>query len=170
MTSGQENRSAVICDPAALAGPYAFPPSKVAALSLVKLLLRAGRLAEALELPDIDCAEFGLAFPRGRVDLVLCHTDKTATVVKLKGPGGKRHLSAAIPQLICQAAQIRKLYSARAFRMVLAAMVAGKPNRDIADLCQIAGVHFVPLGTPGEHLAALGARSLAKLGASNGAR
>jgi len=134
-------------------------------------MLRTGRLAEAFGLPDIECAEFGFTLPRGRADLVLCHVDKSATVVKLMGPGGKRHLSAAIPRLICQAVKVRKLYAAQGFHMVLAAMVAGSTNRDIADLCQMSGVHFVALGTPGEHVTAYERNGLlVKLGASNGAR
>jgi hypothetical protein len=161
----------MICSPDALAGPYTFPSSKVAALSLVKLFLRTGRLEEAFDLPKIDSAEFGFALPRGRADLVLLHVERSATVVKLKGPGGRRHLSAGIPQVICQAAQIRKLYDVRGVRTVLAATVAGEPNRDIASLCHLCGVHFVPLGTPAEHMATYeSAGLLAKLGASHAAR
>lgn len=151
----------MICAPQDLAGPYTLPHSRVATANIFKLFLRTGRLEEAFSLPPIDCAEFGFRLPRGRADLVLVHKDRSATVVKFQGPHGKRHLTSGIVPLIRQAVQIRRLYDVAGVRMILAAPVAGEPNRDVDDICHVSGVQFHPLGTPEEHAEGRAARGQA---------
>jgi hypothetical protein len=138
-----------------LGGLSAPPHTKTPALCLAKLFLRTNRFEAAFGVPTIDSYLFDFQLEPGRADLVIVHTDHTATIVKFAGQVGKRALSAAIPRLILQAHRLKVQYTARRIRMILAATVAGAGHGDIDDLCRASGVRFIPMGPPAEHTAYL---------------
>lgn len=124
-----------------------------AVVQLLKNTIENGRLAELWGLPEILWCEFEFPLPRGRIDLVLFHSDGTISVVEAKDALDERSVVAGIGQLSMYAVQIGYSKTASGIRKILTVPVEGNnPNSLLIDrACRDAGVIFEPLGTIQEH-------------------
>ena len=134
-----------------VAGPYRFPPSKVAAASVIKILIRWRVLERRFDAPPIARVAFGFRLTRGRADIALFHDDRSVTLVKLRGPDSARRLLVGMWQLKEQATRVPATLAPTSIRLVLAATVP--VDEAMSDLCSRSDITFVALGSPRENAA-----------------
>jgi hypothetical protein len=130
-----------------------YPSGEAGVVQFLKMMLRTGRLAEVLGVPDILHAEWEYPLPRGRADFALFHADGTATIVEAKAKKTLRDMFAGIGQLMSYTAQLGMSGRFHTVRGVLVAPLRGLDGdaHHLFLACERAAVTFVPIGEISEH-------------------
>ena len=81
----------------------------------------------------------------GRVDRLLVHSDGTATVVEIKGPGSRRDHACGLGQALVYAAAVRE--EMPKFHEVRSALfVGGEHDQWLSSACRVSGVAYECIG------------------------
>lgn len=123
--------------------------TEAAMTAVIKFWLKMGVLHSVLQLPAIARYCFEFALDGSRLDLVLFHADRSATLIELKGETTVRGIVPGIGQLLVYGIKFRRASSKWApshrptgFRLLLAAPAAFDAEADISEACTEAGCGF----------------------------
>lgn len=134
------------------AGNGYYRTGEAGAVQVIKLLLSVeGAIEDAFDLPKVVLAENEFRLPRGIADFVFFHVDGSASVLEVKDVGGDRDVLAGVGQLMSYAVQLGYSRTIPVIRRILVVPVKGKDATHFDEVCRLAGVVFVPLGSVMEH-------------------
>lgn len=116
---------------------------------MLKLSLACGDLAYMLGLPAISGHRFEFSVKGGRIDLLLFHTDGSASIVEAKAEDRPVVIAAGIGQLCMYAAALpAKLHAVQQPALIRRVLCAHLPPEKCGGLiaaCEMAGVKFAYL-------------------------